>query len=174
MIPSLLLCRHVHSNTSGKRAWIWLVPSEAVIMRWPMLDGRLNGDDDIECFGSGVALRLEYYTLSTGTDHDHRLLGHDVELHILGTIFGSLWTKTGKQLKLTDQIEHSKYSYLHPHFILLRIGAYTMRRFVICLRFLQFIGTKFRLVVAVTWPGGLCHWMRATIVSLWTDESYRK
>lgn len=174
MIPSLLHCRHVYSNTSGKRAWIWLVPSEVVIMRWPVLDGRFNGDDDIECFGSGVALRLEYYTLSTGTDDDHRLLGHDVELYILGTIFGPVWTKTGELLTLTDPIEHSKYSYFLPNFIPLRTGAYTVRRFVICLRFLQFIGTKFRLVAVVTWPGWFCHWMRATIVSLWTDESFRK
>lgn len=41
-----------------------------------------------------------------------------------------------------------------------------MRRLVICLRFLQFIGTEFRLVVVAARPCWFCHWMCAAIVSV--------
>lgn len=65
-------------------------------MRRSVLDGRFNGNDDIECIGSGTALRLEYYAVSASTDDDHRISGHDVEFDILGTIQRSLWTETGE------------------------------------------------------------------------------
>lgn len=65
-------------------------------MRRPVLDGRFDGNDNIECFGSGVALRLEYHTIPTGADDHHRLPGHDVEFNVLGTIFRSLRTETGE------------------------------------------------------------------------------
>lgn len=85
-LTRLLHCRYLHSYAGSECVRIRLVSSEAIIMRWTVLDGRFNGNDNIECAGSGTALRLEHNAISTGTDDNHRVHGHDVEFDILGTI----------------------------------------------------------------------------------------
>lgn len=77
--------RHIYSDAGGECVGIRLVSSQAVAVRGPVLDGRFDGDDDTQCVGTGIALRLGHYALSTGADHNGGVLGHDVELDVLGT-----------------------------------------------------------------------------------------
>lgn len=81
-----LYSRHLHSSTSRQRLRFWLVPSEAIIMRWFMLDGGLHGNDDIECYRTLLALRLENHKVPASTVDDHCFYGNDVELNILGSV----------------------------------------------------------------------------------------
>lgn len=54
-------------------------------MRGLVLDGRFHGNDDIECLRAGITLRLGHNEVSAGVNDDHCVLGHDVELNILGS-----------------------------------------------------------------------------------------
>lgn len=90
-----LIYRHIHCDTSGECPRLWLVPSQAVLVRGPVLDGRFNGNDNSQCARTGTTLWLGHYTVSTGA-YDHRgFLGHDAKLNVLGAIKRSLWTETG-------------------------------------------------------------------------------
>lgn len=40
------LFRYFYSCAGGQRIRIWMVPSQVIAFRWPLLDVRLNGDDD--------------------------------------------------------------------------------------------------------------------------------
>lgn len=50
------------------------------------------------------------------------------------------------------------------------LGAHAVRCAVVCLRFLQFVGAKFRLAVATSRACWICHWMRTAIVSLSSES----
>lgn len=77
--------RHLYGDASCKCTRFRMVPGEIVIVRGIMLDGRFNGNDDIERAWSSFALRLGHHTLSTSARHNRGLFGHDVEFYILGT-----------------------------------------------------------------------------------------
>lgn len=53
---SFRLNRHLHGYTSRKCVRVWMVSSQIVAMRGTLLDGRLDGNDDIECPWASIAL----------------------------------------------------------------------------------------------------------------------
>lgn len=79
-------CRYIYGYTSGERTGFWVVSSETVPMCRIMLDGGFHGNDHIECAWTSSSLRLGHQSISASTHHNHCLLGHDDELHVLGTI----------------------------------------------------------------------------------------
>lgn len=54
----LLPFRHIYRCAGGQRIRLWMVPSQAFAVRGPVLDERLDGDDDSIGARAGAALRL--------------------------------------------------------------------------------------------------------------------
>lgn len=73
-----------------------MVPGEVVAVCGSVLDGRFDGDDDFECFGTGVALRLGHYEVPAGASDDGGISRDDAELDVLGAFERSVRKEAGK------------------------------------------------------------------------------
>lgn len=76
--------RHVYRCAGGQCIGLRVVSSQAFAARGSLLDERLDGDDNLISSRPSFALRLAHQSISAGDGDNGRVLGHDVEQHILG------------------------------------------------------------------------------------------
>lgn len=84
LLISMNAFRHVHRCAGGQCIGLRVVSSQAFAARGSLLDERLDGDDNLISSRPSFALRLAHQSISAGDGDNGRVLGHDVEQHILG------------------------------------------------------------------------------------------
>lgn len=84
LLNVLNIFRHIYCCAGGERFRIWMVSSQTVAFCGPLLDERLNGDDDLVSSRPGASLRLGHQSLSTSNGDHNCFPRHDVKQHFLG------------------------------------------------------------------------------------------
>ena len=110
--------RHVHGGPGGERHRVRPVPGAPLPHHGPVLDGRLDGDDDPLDPLSGRPVQLENLRVAAGLHHHRGLPRDDAQLTLLGQVQRQVRAQNGTSREAQATGEHDG-----PHRTLLHLQS---------------------------------------------------